>query len=107
MLLLALDAAPIAPLTALFLGTFAANKVQGFAIQKALGVFLIAPFIAALVPMPWRLLAGLVPTFWPAALLEVVSSGADHAWIVFLAGLAYQCLLLLLLLRRFKRVVHR
>jgi fluoroquinolone transport system permease protein len=37
LLLLALSAAPLAPLIALFLGAYAANKVQGFALQKGMG----------------------------------------------------------------------
>ena len=66
---LALAAAPLAPLTALFLAAFAANKVQGFALQKALGLFLIAPFLGTLLPPPWQAVLWLVPTYWPAALL--------------------------------------
>jgi fluoroquinolone transport system permease protein len=107
LLLVALAAAPLAPLVALFLGAYAANKVQGFAIQKAMGVFLLAPFLGALLPMPWQLLAGLVPTYWPAALLWALDAGDGHAWALLLIGLAYQGLLLLGLLRRFKRVLHQ
>jgi fluoroquinolone transport system permease protein len=106
LLLLALAAAPLAPLGALFLGAYAANKVQGFALQKALGVFMLAPFIGALLPMPWQLLAGLVPTYWPAALLWALADGSAHAWALLPIGLLYQGLLLFFLLRRLKRVVH-
>ena len=37
----AVTAAPLAPIYALFLGTFAANKVQGFALAKVVGVVFI------------------------------------------------------------------
>jgi len=107
LLLVALGAAPLAPLSALFLSAYAANKVQGFAIQKAMGVFLLAPFIGALLPMPWQLLTGLVPTYWPAALLWALDAGAAHAWALLPIGLAYQGVLLLGLLRRFKRIMHQ
>jgi fluoroquinolone transport system permease protein len=105
--LVALAAAPLAPLTALFIGACAANKVQGFALQKALGVFMLAPFIGVLLPMPWRLLAWLVPTYWPAALLWGLQAGASDAWAALPLGLAYQSVLLLGLLRRFNRVMHQ
>ena len=107
LLLVALAAAPLAPLAALFLAAYAANKVQGFAIQKALGIFLLAPYIGAFLPMPWQLLTGLVPTYWPAALLWGLQDGTSYAWVMLPAGLVYQLLLLLGLLRRFNRIAHQ
>ena len=98
---------PLAPLVALFLGAYAANKVQGFALQKALGVLLIAPFIGTLLPMPWRLLIGLVPTYWPAALLWALQDRASYAWAVLAVGVVYQSILLLGLLRRFNRLAYQ
>lgn len=107
LLILALAAAPLAPMTALFLGAFAANKVQGFALQKALSVFFIAPFLGSLLPVPLNMLLGLLPTYWPAALLwEIQETGVFH-WITLLVGLVYQVVLLVLLLRRFQRVMYR
>jgi fluoroquinolone transport system permease protein len=107
LLAMALAAAPIAPLTALFLGAFAANKVQGFALQKALGVFMVAPLLGLVLPMPWQLLVWIVPTYWPAALLWALADGANYPWAVLLGGILYQGLLLFGLLRRFNRVVYR
>ena len=107
LLMVVLAAAPLAPLTALFLGAYAANKVQGFALQKALGVLFIAPFLGALLPWPWQLLTGLVPTYWPAALLWALQSGRAHSWLLLLGGLAYQALLLALLLRRYTTILHQ
>ncbi|GAB4212374.1 MAG: hypothetical protein OHK0022_48110 [Roseiflexaceae bacterium] len=104
-LLAALAAAPLAPLGALFLAVFAANKVQGFALQKALGVLVIAPLAGALAPLPWGLLAGLAPSLWPAALLWEMQAGGGRAAALFGVGLAYQAVLLVLLLRRFQRGV--
>lgn len=100
LLLVALAAAPLAPLNALFLGALAANKVQGFALQKALGVVMLAPAIGALAPQPWGLLAAAAPTYWPAALLWGLQAGLPLAWLLLPAGLLYQGLLVALLLRR-------
>lgn len=104
--LLAIAATPFAPVVALLLGAYAANKVQGFALQKALGVLLLAPFIGALLPMPWQLISGLLPTYWPAALLWSFAAGANEAWFLLPAGLIYQSALVLGLLRRFNRITH-
>lgn len=100
LLLAALAAAPLAPLNALFLGALAANKVQGVALQKALGVVMLAPALGALAPQPWGLLAALAPTYWPAALLWGLQAGLPLAWLLLPAGLLYQGLLAALLLRR-------
>jgi fluoroquinolone transport system permease protein len=101
-----LAAAPLAPIVALFLGGYAANKVQGFALQKALSIFFIAPFVGTLFPMPWKLLTGLVPTYWPSAFLWALQEGASYAWFLLPVGLLYQIVLLAGLLRRFNRIVH-
>lgn len=100
MLLCALAAAPLAPLTALFLAAFAENKVQGFALQKGLSVLLIAPLLATLMPRPWQLAAYLLPTAWPGATLLAIQQVMPHAWLLAVGGLAYQGLLGALLLRR-------
>ena len=106
LLLVSLAAAPLAPIVALFLGAYAANKVQGFALQKALSILLIAPFIGTFLPMPWKLLIGLVPTYWPAAFLWALQDGTSQAWFLLPVGLLYQIVLLMGLLRRFNRIVH-
>lgn len=106
LLAVSLAAAPLAPIVALFLGAYAANKVQGFALQKALSAFFIAPFIGTLLPMPWKLFTGLVPTYWPTVFLWGLQDGASQAWLLLPIGLLYQIVLLVGLLRRFNRIVH-
>jgi len=130
-LLAAVAAAPLAPAWALFLPAFAANKVQGFALSKALGVVFVFVVVGYLLDSPWQYAAGLVPQFWPAKLYWLLVEGAEGAsggltnggWIqgargagpgtargaapVLVAGLAYQLALLWLLLRRYERVAHR
>jgi fluoroquinolone transport system permease protein len=103
----AVAAAPLAPIVALALASFAQNKVQGFALMKASGIFLMAPVIAYFLPPPWEIPFGLVPTYWPAKLYTVAEAGDPTAWLYLLGGLGYQALVVALLLRRFDRVMHR
>ena len=91
----------LAPLYALFLGAFANNKVQGFALSKALGVLLVPPLIAYFVKSPWQLLFGLDPLYWPAKFLWSVNS-ANRAWTYLLAGMLFHCVLLKLLMLGWK-----
>jgi fluoroquinolone transport system permease protein len=107
LLAVALAAAPLAPLFSLFLAAFAANKVQGFAIQKGLGVVMLPPVIAYFVPAPWHLLFGLVPTYWPAQVLWQAQSGSGQLWLFLSVGLLVQGLLLWFLLRRFNRLLRQ
>ena len=90
----------LAPLYALFLGTFAGNKVQGFAITKGLGVLLVPPLIAYFVPPPWQFAFGIDPLYWPAKFLWGITAGAPGAWMHLLAGMLFQAILLQVLLRR-------
>ncbi len=107
LLLAALGAAPLAPGYALFLAAFAENKVQGFALMKAAGVFSWPPMIAYFVQSGWQLVIGLVPTYWPAKLYWELEAGTPHAWIYLVIGVAYQCGVLAALLRRFNKVMHQ
>lgn len=91
--------APSAPLMALFLAAFAANKVQGFALQKASGVFLLPPMLAYFLPTPWSWLLAVFPAYWPAELAWTRTAGGSG--LLFLLGsLGYHALLIYLLLKR-------
>lgn len=107
LLAVALAAAPIAPLFALFLAAFAANKVQGFAIQKGLGAVILPPLVAYFVPAPWHWLFGLVPTYWPAQVLWLAQAGSGQLWLYLGVGLLVQGLLLWYLVRRFDRLLKQ
>ena len=100
-------AAPLAPIFALFMATFAANKVQGFALMKGVGVVLILPVLAYFIESNWQLALGIVPTYWPIKLYWMLYAGETGGWIYFVVGLVYQALMLALLLRRFNVVMHR
>ena len=98
-------ATPMAPVYALFFAAFAQNKVQGFAIMKATGVILWPPIIAYFVSSSWKFAFGLFPTYWPARFFWAMYNGEPGSAFYFVIGLAYQGLLLALLLKRFNRVV--
>ena len=103
----AVQAAPAAPLFALFVGAFASNKVQGFALLKGVGVLGWPPVIAWFVSPPWELAFGVDPLYWPLKVFWMLEAGEPRVWLYFLAGLAYQSLLIAILLRRFKTVISR
>ncbi|QTH45358.1 hypothetical protein J4772_13670 [Cohnella sp. LGH] len=93
-----------APLFALFLVAFSANKVEGLALSKLITLTLLGPAGAYLVAEPWQWFAGLLPTYWPSKLfLEQVSAETDwqRQAIVFGAGIVVHSLLLYGLLKRF------
>jgi fluoroquinolone transport system permease protein len=97
----ALAASPLAPLMALALATVAENKVQGFALVKASGLFLVAPLVANFVHSSWQIAFGIIPVYWSARLLWAFQQGEPSPWIYLAVGLAYQLLLLGILIRRF------
>jgi fluoroquinolone transport system permease protein len=101
-------AAPLAPIYALFLGTFAANKVQGFALAKAIGVVFVPCVAAYFVTGPWQSAFGLLPHYWPLKVFwlfdeEATAAAMGHA----LLGLGWQGTVLAMLVRRFSRVLKR
>ena len=101
----AVQAAPTAPLYALFVAAFAANKVQGFALLKGAGVLTWPPVIAWFIAPPWQVAIGLDPLYWPLKLFWMLEAGEPRVALYFLAGLGYQGVLIALLLRRFKAVI--
>ena len=107
LLVTAVAAAPLAPMFALLLGAFAANKVQGFALMKVAGIVNWPPIIAYFVPTPWQWLMGVIPTYWPAKLFWMLEGGQSGYALYFVVGVAYSFGLLALLVRRFRTVMHR
>ena len=103
--LAALTVAPLAPLFALFLVGFAANKVQGFALMKAAGVLNWPPIIAYFIDSNWQLACGIVPTYWPAKVFWMLARDETGVWPFVGAALLYQAALLWWLVRRFERVL--
>ena len=106
-LIASLQLAPVAPLYALFVGAFASNKVQGFALLKAAGVLAWPPILAYFVSSQWQEAFGIDPMYWPVKVFWMLESGEAGVWLYFLIGLLYQTLLGAILLRRFKAVISR
>ena len=103
----ALAGALFAPCYALVLGTFANNKVQGFALAKGTGVLVIPAIAAWFVPLPWQFLVGVVPTYWPLKAYWVLQAGQPHGWVYALLAVSCFGLLLRWLSSRFDRVIRR
>jgi fluoroquinolone transport system permease protein len=115
----ALGAAPLAPLFALFLAAFARNKVEGFALTKAAGILFLPPVFAYFVHAPWQWAFGVMPTFWPVKALWLragvagastgVPIGSSSGWapfaVVLIVGVAWQALVIAWLLGRFRRAM--
>ncbi|MFD0714797.1 hypothetical protein [Paenibacillus sp. GCM10027626] len=91
------------PLVTLFMAAFAANKVEGLALSKGLGILLFVPAVVHFVPYPWQLLGGIVPSFWVAAAHSASMSVSPPlpGLLCCLLGLAAHYLALRYLLRRF------
>jgi fluoroquinolone transport system permease protein len=100
-------AAPLAPIYALFMAAFAANKVQGFALMKAAGVVTWPAICAWFLPMPWQVCMGFVPHYWIAKFVWVAEEGGSGLWVYGVVAVLVQGALLWPLLRRFETVLHR
>ena len=107
LLLATLVAAPMAPLFALFLATFANNKVQGFAMMKGSGGVLFAPILAFFVSSNWELAFGILPTYWPIKVYWLLEAGQGPVWPYVLVALVYQFALLVFFVRRFNKILYQ
>jgi fluoroquinolone transport system permease protein len=104
----AVTAAPLAPIYALFLGSIAANKVQGFALAKAVGIVMVPCIASYFVTGPWQSAFGLLPHYWPLKVFWLFDDGATWVALVHaLIGLVWQSVLLLVLVRHFSHVARR
>ena len=84
-------AAPLAPIYALFLGAFAANKVQGLALVKAAGIVLLPAVGSYFVSGRWQIAFGLLPHYWPLKVFWLFDAGAVAAALLHgVVGLLWQ-----------------
>jgi hypothetical protein len=70
-------------LAAVILPALARNKVEGLALTKLTNIAAVVPLIA-IVPSPWRYVAGIVPTYWLGELLAP-HEPATPFWLIVLA----------------------
>ena len=96
-----------APILAIFLVSFAENKVAGFALMKGMGMVLMAPLAAFFIKMPWQLFAGIFPSYWPAKAFWVLIENEPGFWRYLFAGTIYHLVILFWLLRRFNSVLRK
>jgi fluoroquinolone transport system permease protein len=103
---LALATSLLAPIFALVLSSIAKNKVQGIAVMKGMGIFMLAPFVAWWVPAPWQWLLGIVPTFWPVKAYWLAAAGEAYLWVAGV-GVLYTLALLAVLFKRFQDNLYK
>ena len=95
------------PILALLLGSFADNKVQGFALMKAVGAVLLIPVFAWFLELPTQLWIGLIPSYWPMRAYWSAAELDPLFWSALAVGFVTHAALLAALLRRFRRILHR
>ncbi|WP_203363728.1 hypothetical protein [Bacillus sp. REN10] len=100
--MLALEAAIIA----LFQAAFAANKIEGLALSKGIGLIVFAPLIAYFLKQIWQITGSLIPTFWPAKLYLLGANHFPTFLLLWLIGMMYHGLLFRLLMKKFLNQVE-
>lgn len=98
---IAILAALEAPLIALYLVVFAGNKVEGLALSKALGIFMLAPIAGYFLDSKLKFLGGLIPFYWPVMALVIEDSTKMDYWIHIILGLFIHLIFLWVLLKKF------
>lgn len=92
-----------APILALALFAFAADKVSGFALAKALSVISNLALAGWFMAMPWQMGAGVVPSYWPMKIVWQADQNAP--WIGYaVAGLAINGAVVSILWKRVRRL---
>jgi len=106
-LISAIAAAPMAPMLALYLASFAQNKVQGFALMKLSGIFFVAPVFAYFTTSAWELAFGIIPTYWPMKVYWLLYAGETNVWLHLTVAVVYQLLVTVVFAKRFYKVLHQ
>lgn len=92
----------LAPITALFMGAFASNRVEGLALAKGVSIIMITPLGMYLPDHPWNLLTGIFPPHWSSAAFLGVAANTGYA-VPLIAGALVHLLYLWGLWRIFER----
>jgi fluoroquinolone transport system permease protein len=104
-LIVALAAAPMSPMFAMFLASQAQNKVQGFALMKMSGFLLFLPILSYFVDSRWQFAFGIIPTYWPMKVYWTLAANGEGVWWMALIAIAYQSAVAFIFIRRFNRVM--
>ncbi|MCG8414531.1 MAG: hypothetical protein MI746_09980 [Pseudomonadales bacterium] len=105
LLLVALAAAPAAPMIVMLLSAFCRNQLEGFVMGKGMGFLILFPLAMYFVPDYWHLLCGILPTYWPIiAYFTAVSAEGSSNFFYFAIVMAVvaQITATVLLYRRFE-----
>ena len=95
-----------APMLALFLASFAGNKVEGMALYKLTGLVLAGPVLANFVKSDFSYFGGLLPTFWVMkAFLEGYSGGLAY-WLHLGGAFLSFAVVIRLMLGRFRKKIR-
>ena len=92
-----------APIMALFLASFAGNKVEGLALSKGFGLIMIPAIASYFMESKWQPLAGVSPFYWPVKTFLSIGTEGDAYWINFFGGLLTHSILLYGFIRRFMK----
>ena len=103
LLLITLLASTEAPIFALCMVLIAKNKVQGFAIMKAMGAIIALPLVAYFISPGYQMLIWVVPNFWPMKLFWIATGDQANFANYFIGGLIFHAALNFYLLRRFHK----
>lgn len=106
-LVIAISAAPMSPMFAMYLASIAQNKVQGFALMKLSGFVLFLPIFAYFVHSAWEYAFGIIPTYWPMKVYWMYTAGETGVWPYVLMSLLTQSLVAWIFIRRFNKVMHK
>jgi len=101
-----LMAAMEAPLLALFISTYADNKVEAFALSKGMGILFFAPLVGYLLESKWSYLAGIFPTFWIGESFLAVYQGSGYYLFTLGAGYPVHLIFIIFLLKKFRNRVE-
>jgi len=92
-----------APMLALFMAAFAANKVEGLVLAKGAGLLFLAPLALVVLPPGWRLVAGILPSYWVTRCFLAIHRPEFGYGISLLVGALFHAVLFFPLMRRFNR----
>ena len=104
-LLVTLISLLLAPCFGLFLAVLASNKVQGLALSKISGLFLIPPILGWVYQNQWGWLGGFMPTYWPCYVFWHFESGLSFGFIGgLIIAIVYPVLIVMAFLKVFMKL---
>ncbi len=107
LLIIAAAASLTAPMVMLFFGTFAENKVQGFALNKIVGILGLLIMAAWFVQPPLQYAIGLFPPYWFAKAYWLAYAGDPNWGWAVLIGIGTSSIVLAYLVKRFHTIAYR